>query len=225
MFLKRLLFPKFCLGCGFIGVYICPNCQKNLKKIIKDKCFYCGLSSAYGLTHPACLKKDGVDGLISIYYYDNLLKKIIKSIKYRGVYLALNELIMTVDYEAIAKIKKLVDNQTIIQPIPLHFQKEKERGFNQVKPVADFLGRFLHLQVGDYIQRRRATLSQAQIKEKVDRIRNIAGAFGIKKAVAGRNFLLIDDVVTTGATIKEATRIIKRAGAGKVYVFTLAKGR
>jgi len=224
MFLKELLFPKFCLGCGFIGVYICSNCQKKLKRINKDQCLYCGKASFNGRTHPGCVRSRGIDGFISLFYYDNLLKKIIKNIKYRGVYGALKELLTLIDYETINKIKKTPIKNPMLQSIPLHPKREKERGFNQVDLIVELLGRTIGWPIGDFITRQKPTAPQAQINKKQDRQKNMSGAFSTKKPIMRHDFLLVDDVLTSGSTIKEAAKTLKNAGAEKIYVFTLAKG-
>ena len=83
MFLTDLLFPKFCLGCGSIGVYLFLSFQNKLKPIEQDVCLYCKKPSFFGLTHLSCQKKLNIDGLLTLYYYGPILKKIIKNIKYR----------------------------------------------------------------------------------------------------------------------------------------------
>ena len=82
MTITDLLFPRRCFGCGYMGVYICPTCVKRLSVVNFQECFYCRKKSLYGFTHPACKRKNGIDGYIHLFYYNNTLKKIIKGIKY-----------------------------------------------------------------------------------------------------------------------------------------------
>lgn len=224
MIIKDLLFPKFCFGCGFVGVYICPNCQKNLRSIKEHQCLYCNRNSYLGFTHPGCLRADGVDGFFSLYYYDNLLKKTIKNIKYRGVKEALTELLLLINLSIVNDFKKTLSNNLIVQPIPLHRQREKERGFNQSELIAREIIKNLNQPIDYYLSRQKKTLAQAQIKKRDDRYKNMIGAFYVIKSPIGLDFLLVDDVVTTGSTIKEAARELKKAGANKVFAFALAKG-
>ena len=228
MFLKDLLFPKFCLGCGFLGAYICLNCQKKLNYIKSDFCLYCGKSSLYGFTHPGCRRDFGLDGFMSIFYYNNLLKKIIKSIKYRLAVEVWWELCLVIGPDKLEKIgfyKKNTNRKFFLQPVPLHPGRLAARGFNQAKIISQFFNQFLQIPMGDILLRKKDTFSQAQLKNNQDRYKNIRGAFAISSpAVADKNFILIDDVVTTGSTLKEAARTLKRADAGRVYAITLAKG-
>ena len=228
MFLKDLLFPKFCLGCGFLGAYICANCKKKLSYINRDSCLYCGKASLYGLTHPGCKREKGVDGFMSIFYYNNLLKAIIKSIKYRFATDVWKELCLVIEPDKLSKIqiyKELIPGDFFLEPLPLHAAKLRSRGFNQAKIIALFFNRFLCLSISQYLLRKKDTLSQAQMKNNKDRYLNILRAFEASaKEVTGNNFILVDDVVTTGSTVKEAARALKKSGAKSVHVLTLAKG-
>lgn len=229
MFLKDLLFPKFCLGCGFLGAYICLNCQKKLSYIEKDVCLYCGRASLYGFTHPGCKRQFGVDGFLSIFHYNDLLKKIIKNIKYRLATDVWKELCLIVEPERLSKFrafKKILNKTHFLEPIPLHPHKLRSRGFNQAKIIAEFFYQFLQFQLTEYLVRKKDTLSQAQIPGHKQRYENMRGAFAVKseKEVKGKKFILVDDVLTTGSTIKEAARSLKLSRAKSVFVVTIAKG-
>ncbi len=225
MFIIDLLFPKFCLGCGYLGVYLCPSCLDGLKPTKNDYCLYCNKASLFGLTHPNCSKTQGVDGLMTIYNYNPLLKKVIKNIKYRLATDVWQEFYKVIDPQVIAKLgfyKRLSQN-FFIQPIPLSKLRYNERGFNQAKIISSFFQKFLYFPIIDSLIRKEERLSQAQTKNKRIRYFNVKGVFTKIKFVP-ENVLLIDDVITSGSTVKEATKILKKAGAKKVYALALAKG-
>ena len=233
MFLNDLLFPKFCLGCSYIGVYICRSCQDKLKPIKSNSCFYCKKPSLFGLTHFNCTKKYNIDGMLAIYYYNPILKKIIKNIKYRLAMDVWKEFYKIIEPQVITKLGfyKRLSSDYIIQPIPLSKIKYNERGFNQAYLISTFFQKILHFPIIDLLVRKKETSSQAQIKNKGGRYLNVRGAFAInpnrrdaKFCVSTKNIILIDDVVTTGSTIAEAAKILRKAGAKKVYVLALAKG-
>ena len=140
-FFIDLLFPRVCLGCGVLGSHVCLACQKKLKKIEKDICFYCKRPSFLGLTHPPCKKRYGVDGLISCFYYNDTLKKILKNIKYRLTRDGLHELFFLIPQEALDKIAryKKLNPDLSIESIPLHSSRERQRGFNQSQEIAAFI--------------------------------------------------------------------------------------
>ena len=228
MSLKDLILPKFCLGCGFLGAYICLNCQKKLSYIAKDFCLYCGKPSLYGLTHPGCKRLHGIEGVVSIFYYNNFLKRLIKSIKYRLATDVFKELCLVIKPDKLIKIsmfKRLKKGEFWLQPIPLHPSRLRARGFNQAKIIADYFNQFLDFPLANYLVRAKNTLSQAQIKKDKDRFKNMRGAFNVNtQEASGNNIILVDDIVTSGSTLKEAARTLKSAGASSVFVLTLAKG-
>ncbi len=233
MFFIDLLFPKFCLGCWYIGEYICPSCFDKLEPIKKDVCIYCKRPSLFGLTHPGCKKMYGVDGILSIYHYNPILKKIIKNIKYRLSTKVWDEFYKIITPKTIEKINfyKKISSEFAIQSIPLSKIKYNERGFNQANLIGIFFQKFLDFPIINLLTRKKEVSSQAQTKNNKDRYVNIRGVFEINQkcrdarfCVFTKNIILIDDVVTSGSTVREATRILKKAGAEKVYVLTLAKG-
>jgi ComF family protein len=119
----------------------------------------------------------------------------------------------------------LSSSPDLIVPVPLHKTRLKERGFNQSLLLAKGLARIYHLPI-DYLnlKRIRATDHQVNLKGK-DRLVNVKGAFAVKDrdAFKGKKVLLIDDVYTTGATISECSKVLKKAGAKEVNVLTLAR--
>ncbi len=228
MFLTDFLFPKFCLGCDYIGVYLCLSCQNKLKPIEQDVCLYCKESSLFGLTHLSCQKKLNIDGLLTLYYYSPILKKIIKNIKYRLAVQVWQEFYRIIKPEAIEKLGfyKKLSSDFIIQPIPLTTNKYNERGFNQAKIISVFFQKFINYPIVDLLARKKETLAQAQLESLKKRYQNVRGVFQVidKKYLNDKKVILVDDVVTTGSTVKEAARVLKEAGAKKVYVLALAKG-
>lgn len=228
MFLKDLFFPKACLGCGYLGSYICLDCRQNLRPTEKDRCFYCQKSSLFGLTHPSCSTRLTIDGCLSLFYYEGLMKKIIKNIKYQLVTEAFNELLMTIAPLAVDKLgpyKKLV-NGFALQPIPLHPHRFGQRGFNQAQMIAEFFGKILALPLTDFLERKKQTPPLAQLRGRRQRYLKIRGAFAIKDKnnILGKRIILVDDVVTSGSTVKEAAAVLKQVGAKKVLVLTVARG-
>ncbi len=227
-FIKDLLFPKICLSCGFIGGDICGECSKKLIYGKTDVCLYCGKPSLYGLTHLSCRKKNGVDGLIYIFNYNNVLRKIIKNIKYKLVQEAVPQLLSHHGNTITEKINnyKKIFPEIIFQPIPLTLHKEKQRGFNQAALILKHLSSLTPLVTCNYLLKIKNTPPQAQMKDKKQRQLNIAGCFQVVRKAPVKNTViaLVDDVVTTGSTVKEAVKVLKNTGAKKVFVVALAKG-
>lgn len=109
-------------------------------------------------------------------------------------------------------------------PMPMHWRKRWERGFNQAELLARPLARRLGVPLADNLQRTRYTKSQAGLNES-DRRANLKDSFRVKRSnnLAGKRILLIDDVFTTGATLRTASLVLRRAGAARVVALTLAR--
>jgi len=170
----------------------------------------CGRLALDGVTHPYCRTRYSLDGLTSFFHYDGPVKKAIKAIKYRYVSDLAEEFVSLL---SIPEFKNYV-----LIPIPLHSTRLRDRGFNQ----AEVLGSLLRIPMRtDILRRTRATMPQAEIKEKKTRLENMKNSFASREIWG--NIVLFDDVCTTGATLRNAAGALKRAGARHVWAMTLAR--
>jgi len=134
--------------------------------------------------------------------------------------------------EALAEpLLKLIKNLAgsgkgyIFVPAPLSQKRLSQRGYNQAELLAKLVGEKTGLEVADILGRRHVKKSQVEVADKEERRNNIKNVFSVSKdAKVPENIILIDDVITTGATVLEATKVLKRAGAKKVVVFAVAMG-
>jgi ComF family protein len=112
----------------------------------------------------------------------------------------------------------------LLVAVPLTWARQRERGFNQAQAIAESLARFCNIPVEEALVRRRETLSQAGLTAE-ERRRNVQGAFGITDAssIRGISVLLVDDILTTGATADACAAALKRVGATAVFVLTVAR--
>lgn len=228
MSLIDLLFPKTCLSCNKLGKFICLTCKVNLRAVESDYCIYCRKISYLGLTHANCQIPGGIDGVMSLYEYNVVLKKIIKSIKYRLVKDAFSELfqaILAPSHDKLTAFSFRFKNY-LLQPIPLHKDRYKLRGFNQSEKIAQFVQTLCHYETIDALERVKNTGAQAQIHTREERYINMKDAFIVKeeKDVRGKTIILIDDVITSGSSVKEAARVLKQSGAAHVFAFSIARG-
>jgi ComF family protein len=125
----------------------------------------------------------------------------------------------------LADLCPLAPCHEILVPVPLHVARLRWRGFNQALLLAKELATRRRLRIAPSLLRRnRPTMPQVGLNER-DRRRNLTGAFSVTddRAVRGRNVLLVDDVLTTGATAEECARSLRRAGARRVDVLVLAR--
>lgn len=227
--LLDFIFPKFCVGCGKLGTYFCPQCVKNI--IQTDLvCPSCERSSIGGKTHPLCRKKYGLDGLWSLGVYQDPLKKAIQKLKYKLILEIATPLVdLMIDYWAkyssqfLEEIKKAGAKNWTIIPVPLHKKRQNFRGFNQSASLGQILSKKIGLDYCEALKRTRFTKQQVGLKGQ-QRKKNVFNAFSLTSNYhLASNILLIDDVWTTGSTLKECCYTLKRAGAKKIWAITLAR--
>ena len=145
------------------------------------------------------------------------------AVKYRKQPGAIQEIKPLLQYQ-LQKDSQIYENFRVVS-VPLHFNKLRERGFDQSFILAQAVAEVLRLPVlVQPISRIRDTPPQAK-KNRKERAKNVHGAFLVKEVeqVRGQDILLVDDVMTTGSTVNEVARVVKRAGANRVHVFTLAR--
>jgi len=229
MSLLDLLFPRHCLGCGQTGSYFCPACL-NLIAAAPDRiCPICQKGSFGGLTHPGCLTPRGLDGLTTIFPYGGLIEKAIKKIKYQFVTdlgSELVELFLSFVGEDEA-FTRFCQGKPVLVPIPLHPSRLRWRGFNQSELLGRLIAANLKLDFApNLLARVKNTKPQVELDKK-DRQGNIRGAFQVNKnfqfSISNFQFIVFDDVWTSGATIREAAKVFKRHGAKKVWGLALAR--
>jgi competence protein ComFC len=218
MDLFGLLFPKFCLGCGKFGSYLCESCISQVGLYKSPFCSECGRASIYGLTHQGCLKRDSLHGLICLFEYKDPLKKLIHRLKYRFN----TDLIATLDLLLAKTSFPVVLREYSLIPLPLHQLRENWRGFNQAALLGEKIAARYELELSkDLLSRGSFEKSQVRLSLQ-ERKANLKGAFSIESDVKGKNLIVFDDIWTSGATMREAVSTLKQAGANKVWGLCLA---
>lgn len=218
------LLPASCLLCGAAsgnGRHLCPPCRIDLP-FTANPCPRCALPLPdIAASCGACLGRPPPwNRCIAPLLYRPPATALLAGFKYRGRLAAgrlLGELLLErLRRDGIAEAELLL-------PVPLHWRRRLSRGFNQTELVADQLGAALALPVAmSALQRLRATAAQQSL-DAAARARNLRGAFALREPVQGRHVALVDDVVTTGATAAELSRLLHRAGAASVQLWALAR--
>ena len=205
----NFIFPVECLSCGKKDIILCESCSAELP-------------------FPETEKK----GILAATTYDSfIIQKIIKSLKYRKNKLAAKPLADLLFNRIKDKIKQ---KEMIIVPAPLSKRRLSQRGFNQALLIAEFLSDKFKKErpaikivvYNNVLYKNKNTSSQVEIKERGKRLKNLEGAFFVNNnhLIQGKNIFVIDDVSTTGATINEAKRALKNAGAKRVVGLVVAQG-
>ena len=231
-------FPSDCRLCGIPLINIsrlpvCKSCLLEMAPISMTTCEVCGegLSGPDSASRvkmcPVCQSARPHFVRATAYgAYDGKLRELIHLLKYEQVEPAAATLGQMLA-EAIHKLD-LTSEPVLVMPVPLHRSKRRQRRFNQAELIARAALKKVTLPnallATDLLERTRATVSQIGLTRS-QRAENIRGAFRVKhlSRVEGRQILLVDDVLTTGTTANECARVLRKAGAEKVWVATVAR--
>jgi ComF family protein len=212
--------PRFCPSCktklSASETFVCLSCLNNIQRASQDR---------VQLEFNRKFKDQKfISGFISLFVFekDKELQQIIHSLKYNGRFL----LGTFLGQEAGKNLKDKIQSWEIdlILPIPLHQLKKAERGYNQSFYIAKGLSKQTGISIGKRIIKRRKYTQSQTTMNLMERQKNIREAFEVKnkRAIEGKNILLIDDVITTGATIAECGRVLLQSGAAKIYAASVA---
>lgn len=228
-----VIYPPACLGCSDIlqpekEKYFCGACQEKIKYLNESICPVCGIAF---LDSPAgnhlcghCLEQRPYFSIArAVAAYEKVILEAIHRFKY-GRDLSTGSILASFmadfqfpdfDYR----------NYSLIVPVPLHIKKLRQRGFNQSVILAQALKKKWQIPLNYFLLKRsKSTLTQTGLHKK-EREKNIKGAFAVTdtKAAEEKNIILIDDVYTTGATVNECAKTLRKAGAKDIAVLTLAR--
>lgn len=225
--LVDILLPHTCVICRAMGMDLCHKCAYSIVCHQNSKCAYCRQITIDGKTHSRCVVKDGLSGLWTIFPYTTQVKKIVHEAKYRNIRGSLKELVYERGYESLLqKAKTIVSSDYTLVPIPLSDKRYKKRGYNQATYIANIFANLLNIRVDESILKRVVeTKLQSQLSGPVEKEANVRGAFECCADVKNKKLVLVDDVWTTGATVKEACRVLRSRGATEVYAIILSGGR
>ncbi len=213
-----IVFPKLCVGCGNEGKYICDQCQRKL--IVPEQiCPMCCKPSLDGWTHPKCRNRYGMERLIVGLSYRGMVQQCLKKVKYKSAWEIISFLY---DLSNFGELKEFV-----VTSVPMWEQKERSRGFNQAEIVAELVAKNYKVRNLVILERIKETKPMFGLKKK-DRRENIERAFEINPKsqilqFSNQGVILVDDVWTTGATMRECARVLKEAGIREVWGVALAR--
>lgn len=226
-----LFYPPICEGCGASvqrTQYLCAECHARAPRITAPFCEKCAEPFPGAITGPfACGNCANqtlhFDAAVAGYRARGVVRRLIHEFKYhQRVYL--RHLIG--DWLAATLNDPRIDPARfdVIIPVPLHPAKKRERGFNQAELLARSLSVRTSLPVEIALERVRFTQTQTAF-DRAERMENLHNAFRLRRGrdVRGLRVLLVDDVLTTGSTLSECARVLKRAGASSVYAATAAR--
>lgn len=228
-----MLYPRNCIGCGTVAPetfrYICWECWSASNRVEPPFCNLCGDPVAGSIEHEficyACsAEHPAFTGARSAARYDGVVGEALRKLKYGKAFW------LAPDLAAILKNCLQAEFSGVafdwIVPVPLFHARRRERGYNQSAVLARELGKLIHCKTMPRMLRRiRSTTTQTNLTAP-QRLSNVQNAFlsGKSRQLAGRRVLLVDDVMTTGATVNACAKALKKGGAETVHVLTVARG-
>ncbi|MFZ4396467.1 MAG: phosphoribosyltransferase family protein [Kiritimatiellia bacterium] len=228
-----LVFPRDCAGCGRAvdrpHGHVCWECFRSIELRATGLCRQCGLTIEGQTVHDfvcsACRDHEPAFEMArSASRFSGVVREMLHQFKYGGATWLCQDLADLLHGCVLGHYA--AEEVDLVVPVPLHGQKQRDRGYNQAALLAAALASRLNRpQVGDVLMRTRDTPTQTKLHAE-QRRKNVRNAFAVcaPEWVRGRTVLLVDDVMTTGATLSEAAATLKRAGARRVWTATVARG-
>ncbi len=208
--------PINCLGCGFEGDVICTTCLDALSLPDRTSCYACGRTNLRGRTCEVCLRGTVLAGVSVAARYDGVVKELILRLKFHRLRAAT---------ETAAKLLLRTAQDwpevQLVTSVPVAASRHRERGYNQ----SELLAKAVALRAGLPYQPLlgRLTATHQIGLDRRNRLEQASGAFYAIRALEGQKVLLVDDVVTTGATLSACADALRSAGAGSVWAVAVAR--
>ena len=218
-----IVYPLSCGGCGSTGSILCKKCKDSFRTVEEaSSCPFCGTWLSVESVCGECTRNRppfarGHFG----FYFEGPLREAIHSFKFKArkdVGRALVRLLRP-------KLLLIQEAFDAIVPLPVTAKRLKERGFNQTFIIAEEISSITGKELVYRVLYKNKETKDQYTLSRLERKKNVRGVFALRdgKALKGKRVLLVDDLFTTGATAKEATKVLKAAGARSVVLFALAR--
>ena len=228
------LFPSRCILCQQTviehainhDIEVCSGCYQDLPHN-DNCCSHCALPLAEdisGVLCGRCIKKLPLfDYSYSLFRYEDEIIRLVHQLKFGekiSYARSIGELLLTTMVDRLLPEQGMPD---CVIPVPLHDRRLRERGYNQSTEIARVLAKKMDLPIAQgKVVRQRSTLTQTGLKAD-ERQRNIKGAFKVVSELNDKHVLVVDDVITTGSTVNELAKALKKSGVERVGVLSIAR--
>jgi ComF family protein len=214
MALIDVLLPPSCAGCGRYGSLLCDACRASFRSASPA-------AVTFVQADPGVVIGEALTLALAAFRYEAAVRKVLQRLKYGGS----ARLARPLAVAALPVFQRLVEvsGRLTIVPVPVHPDRRRERGYNQAELLAGWLARSAGLPISDVLVRARATTKQHRL-DRAGRLRNLRGA--IRLAEGARpppGVILVDDILTTSATLEACAGILREAGCQAVYGFAVAR--
>jgi ComF family protein len=220
-YLTEAAFPARCIGCQRRGVALCAECRDDLPYLPGGVCRRCALPATAGGVCKGCRRlTSSINAVHAPFSYQAAARTAVLTLKFRtGRYLVplMGELLRD-------ELERRPLHVEVVAPVPLSAWRRRVRGFNQAALLAEAVAPALRAELMPEVISRRERAAQSTLGA-ADRLRNLAGAFSCRQptAIRGKHVLLVDDVVTTGATVSACADTLAEAGARRITVLAFAR--
>ena len=214
MGLLQVLLPPSCAGCGRYGAVLCRVCHGRIRPAGRE-------SDRFLAADAGIVLGDAMEVAVAAFAHGGPLRKALASLKYGGAAAVVRPLALRA-VPRLASLADLMPGATLV-PVPVHVDRLRQRGYNQARLLALELARAGELRVVDVLERRRPTIQQHRL-DRAARLRNLREAFAVR---AGHDVpeavILVDDILTTSATLEACAAVLRDAGARRVLGFAIAR--
>lgn len=212
--LLDLLMPPACAACGRSGAMLCPDCLSGFLRPSRP-------SDRFLAPDAAVVIGETLSLALAAFAYDGPLRRALAALKYSEASRLARPLARAAE-PAVRSLLGLTGRATLV-PVPLHIERRRSRGFNQAELLARELAPLLELPTSESLVRARPTTKQHRLN-RAARLENLRGAFGMRPGVdAPRVAILVDDIITTTATLEACASVLRGAGCEAVYGFAVAR--
>ncbi|MEO8247162.1 MAG: ComF family protein [Chloroflexota bacterium] len=209
----ELVLPPSCAGCGAFGALLCRRCVGALRPA-RDA------EVAFLATDASVLAGIELDLVMAAFRHDGAARRALQRLKYGGA-ARLAATLATASLSSFDELLAISGPATLV-PVPVNVARLRERGYNQALLLARALGAARALPVAEVLARSRATIRQHGL-DRSARLANLRAAFTARRAPMPRRIILVDDILTTGATVEACASVLRAAGASQVYGFAIAR--
>ncbi len=214
MSLLDLFMPPACAACGRSGALLCPDCLDGLEAPSRPA--DCFLAPDAGV-----VVGDALTLAVAAFAYEGPMRRALAALKYTGAS-RLAPLLARAAAPAFRDVLALTGPATLV-PVPLHVERRRARGYNQAELLSRHLSRLTGAPTTDLLARGRSTTKQHRLN-RAARLHNLRGAFGLRTgAVVPPTVILVDDIITTTATLESCASVLAAAGCQAVYGFAVAR--
>ena len=213
------VFPPRCVSCRTFGRFICDDCLAQMVRAEHPRCGVCWKLSADSRCQHCRHGQPAFTAVRAVYAFGGPARDLIHALKYSGV----SAVAPLMGEDMAGLLLHWAPGVSAIVPVPMAGLRQRRRGYNQSELLAREIGRFTAIPVATRAIVRRAGPSQVEQPDEAARRANVKDAFAAGRGPVGDSVLLVDDTMTTGATLDACARVLKSAGAERVYGLTFAR--